>query len=141
MSKTRLLTVRIISAATMLFALSPPVQAVQPSKAVRQTLANIKSVVGYSVLDRMKACGITFADGSSAEKLTQDNANLGVHKGDIMLDVYINIPPLPDQDPAAYSDLLARWAISRGVAKPMSGWAESLQNKPTPIGSMTWMNC
>lgn len=121
--------------------LTSPAYAAKPDKAVRDALSRIQSATGMSVLDRIDACGITFADGSYAEMATADYPAEGIHKGDLIVEIYINVEPLPDQDRAAYTDILARWTVSHGVAHAQAGWADWLQNKPAPIGSAVWMNC
>ena len=132
---------RVIGAIVSLALPASPVYASKPDKAVFDALSHIKSAAGTSVLDRIDACGITFADGSYAEKATANYPSEGIHKGDLIVEIYINVEPLPDQNRVAYTDLLARWAISHGVAHPVAGWADWLQNKPAPIGSAVWMNC
>lgn len=130
-----------IRAVVALSLLTSPAYAAKPDKAVREALSHIQSAAGTSVLNRIDACGITFADGSYAEKATADYPAKGIHKGDLIVDIYINVKPLQNQDRAAYTYLLARWTISNGVAHPQAGWADWLQNKPAPIGSGAWMNC
>lgn len=132
---------RAVCAAVVLLLLVSPAYAAKPDKAVRDALSHIKSAAGTSVLERIDACGITFADGSYADKATADYPSEGIHKGDLIVEIYINVEPLPDQDRVAYTDLLARWTVSHGVAHAQAGWADWLQNKPAPIGSAAWMNC
>lgn len=131
----------LVSFSILVAVLASSVSAATPSRDVKASLSRIKSVAGGSVLARIQACGITFAAGSDAETATSDYPDLPARKGDLILDVYINVPRLADQNPDAYRGLLARWVISHGVAHPISGWAQWLQDKPVPIGSMDWMNC
>ena len=89
----------------------------------------------------MQACGIREASGSSLETATADYPSIGALKGDGILEVYLDVPPLNGGDPAAYRGLLARWVIHKGVAKPVTNWAEKLETAPAPLGSMAWLNC
>lgn len=112
---------------------------------VSHALAAIPTVTGQNVSQRMKSCKITFADGSWVEKQTVAIPQIGALAGDTILDVYINIPPMPGDDrPEAkpiYNGLLAQWIIRNNRAIPISGWAKTLQQSPQPIRSAGWMNC
>jgi hypothetical protein len=89
----------------------------------------------------MQACGIKVASGSSLEIASMDYPSIGALKGDGILEVYLNIPPLGGAESSIYQGLLARWIIHNGVAKPVTAWAEKLENSLQPIGSMVWLNC
>lgn len=133
-------------AIALLFALaSLPVQADSLPPEIRRALAAIPTVTGRNVLQRMKLCGITFADGSWIEKQTAAIPQIGSRVGDTILEVYINIPPMPGDDrPEAkviYNGLFAQWIIRNGKPIPISGWAKTLQQAPIPIRSERWMNC
>lgn len=113
-----------------------------PAAAVRKALSAIPAVTGETVWERIRSCGITFSDGSWIERAIQDQPSIGARAGDLILDVYINVPRLPgDHNIEAYRDLLARWVIHAGRAAPKSRWADTLQNKAPPIGSDAWLNC
>lgn len=110
--------------------------------AVKHALKSIHTVTGESALNRMRSCGISFSDGSWIEKADYDQPTIEAHKGDLILEVYINVPPMPtDQQTYIYNDLLARWVIRKGQSIPESGWAKWIQNKPRPLQSISWMNC
>ena len=115
--------------------------AASPSKDVRASLSRIHSAAGGSVMERIQACGIKFADGTYQEIATSDIPDIGAHKGDVILEIYIDVPPMPGGTASAYKGIVARWVISKGVARPDTGWAHWLQEKEIPIGSADWMNC
>lgn len=132
--------------AILLFAFaSLPTQAGALPPEIKRALAAIPTVTGQNVLQRMKSCGITFADGSSIEKQTESHPQIGSIVGDTILEAYINIPPRPGDDrPEAkviYNDLFVQWIIRHNKAIPISGWAKTLQRTPAPIRSDRWMNC
>jgi hypothetical protein len=120
-------------------------QAASLSPNIKRALAEIPTVTGQSVLQRMRICGMTFAEGTWIEKQTVANPQIGSLAGDTILEVYFNIPPMPgDNRPEArviYNDLLARWIIRNGKAMPVSGWAKTLQESPIPMRSTQWLNC
>ncbi|HEX7965332.1 MAG TPA: hypothetical protein VF651_06405 [Gammaproteobacteria bacterium] len=123
------------------FAAAAPAWAASPGKDVKASLGKIKSVAGGSVLSRIQACGIKFADGSYQEAAVSDIPDIGAHKGDVILEIYIDVPPMPGGTASAYRGIVARWVISKGVARPNTRWAQWLQEKEIPIGSADWMNC
>lgn len=122
-------------------ALAAHVYGVTPDKDVKASLAKIRSAAGGSVMSRLQSCGIKFAVGSYQEVATSDTPSVGAHKGDVILEIYIDVPPMPSGDADAYKGLVARWVISKGIARPVTGWAHWLQEKVVPIGSADWMNC
>lgn len=66
----------------------------------------------------------------------------GARKGDIMVDLYFDVPTLPGDDrDSTYRDLRAGWYLRDGVPIPVNGWAKNLQDKRPPIGGPAWMNC
>jgi hypothetical protein len=112
---------------------------------VSRALSAIRTVTGQNVLQRMKSCKITFADGAWVEKQTVAIPQIVSLAGDTILEVYINIPPMPGDDrPEAkiiYNDLFAQWIIRNNQAIPISGWAKTLQESPRPIRSVRWLDC
>lgn len=129
-------------AAILAVLVSAPAHSDMSAPAVRQALSTIRTATGGRVLERIRSCGITFSDGSWIERATQDYPSIGARAGDLILDVYINVPPIPgDHDIGVYRDLLARWVIHAGRAVPKSRWADELQNKTPPIGSDVWLDC
>lgn len=115
------------------------------SSEIKRALASIPTASGQNALQRMRSCGITFADGSWIEKQTEAHSKIGAQAGDTILEVYINVPPMPGDDgPEArtvYNDLFAQWIIRDDKAIPISGWAKALQQSPVPLRSSSWLNC
>ena len=110
--------------------------------AVQNALRSIHTVTGHSAWDRMKSCGIKFADGSWIETADVDQPQIGARKGDLILEVYLNVPPIPGDDRSGpYTDLVARWIIRNGRPNPESAWAKEIQNKTRPLKSAAWLNC
>jgi len=105
-------------------------------------LRNIPSTGGRSVFERIRACKIRIQpDASWIEKNTRGIPNQQILPDDMLLQLVIDVPTLPGDNPVLYHDLTARWIIRKGKAIPTSGWADQLQNKNPPIGSTAWMNC
>ena len=109
---------------------------------IKKRLENIKAADGSSIENRITACQIKIdRDASWSEAADHDYPQIHAIKGDTIIEIFIDIPLLPGQNPEAYRGLVARWVIHNGEANPESGWANQLQNKPPPIGSSAWMNC
>ena len=95
----------------------------------------------------MRSCGITLADGSWIEEATSDYPDIEAQKGDLILEAYIDVPPMPGDNrnknytDLIYTNLVARWVIRQGVSYPESGWAGTIQNKPRPMRSNMYLNC
>lgn len=136
---------RLTFALFLFFFSSLPGYAGSLSRAVSRALSAIPTVTGQNVLQRMKSCKITFSNGSSVEKQSVAIPQIGSLAGDTILEVYINIPPMPGDDrPEAkiiYNDLFAQWIVRNNKAIPISGWAKTLQESPRPIRSAHWLDC
>jgi hypothetical protein len=132
---------QIAIAALLASAMSPTAQA-KHQDPVAAALRSIPSAGGPSVLDRIKACNIRIQrEASWIEKEALGISKQKILPGDTILQIVIDVPPLRGDSPALYRDLTARWIIRNGKATPASGWADQLQNKKPPIGSLAWMNC
>jgi hypothetical protein len=90
----------------------------------------------------MQECEIRIhRDLSWAEIATSAKQTIDAKKGDLIVQLIFDAPPVPDDNPAVYKDLSAIWVISKGFVRPVSGWVDQLQHKPPPISSPLWMNC
>jgi len=109
---------------------------------ILNALDHIPSAVGISVRGRIENCHIKIQRGTSLIDTRQTALPaLGARPGEEILQIAIDVPPLPGDDASIYKDLSATWIVSDGHARPANGWANWLQNKPQPIGSDVWMNC
>jgi hypothetical protein len=105
-------------------------------------LAPIPAASGRTVLARINQCGIKIQRNTSwIASETLDQPQIGARAGDEVIQVVMDVPPMRGDEPSLYRDLTARWIIRDGKARPDTGWADQLQNKPAPFGSPTWMNC
>jgi hypothetical protein len=105
-------------------------------------LTKIPSADGGTVLSRIRSCGLKIhksASWSGTEPIAV--SQLGARAGDLVVQIVFDAPPLPGDDPTLYHDLSALWIVRNGKPLPEGGWADWLQNKPPPIGSISWMNC
>lgn len=112
------------------------------SDPVVSVLKSIPSAAGVSVYTRLKTCKIRIQHNVSwLDTKVFDIPDKQIRAGDTVLQIIIDVPPLPGDTQGLYKDLTARWTIRNGKAYPDKGWAEQLQNKSRPIGSSAWMNC
>ncbi len=114
----------------------------QVPKEVKSALQGIQTAAGKSIWERVHTCRMTFSDGSWTEKADRDIPAIGAKQGDIIIEAFINIPPMPGTDmTSAYRDILARWVVHNGKPSPESGWARNLQLEPYPMPSFPWLHC
>ena len=67
-----------------------------------------------------------------------DEPRIGATKGDIVVQLLMDVPPPRGEALESTKDLTARWIVKNGHAMPDSGWAKQLQNGPPPL---MWLNC
>lgn len=124
--------------------LSGPTLAKPDWPQVQAELRIIPTVAGLSALDRMGSCGMRIDRRASwAEPATQDVPGQEIKAGDMLVEVYFDLPrpggagTSTGGDPA-FTGILARWYIRADRALPQSGWAANIQNRKPPLD---WMQC
>lgn len=132
----------LVSALSAVIVATPAMATKSEWALIVKELGHAQTPAGISVLERMHDCGIRIQrDTSWAEVATNDTPTVKAKKGDVIVQIVFDAPPLPDDSPGVYKSLNAIWVASGGTITPRNGWAEQLQNKPPPIGSASWMNC
>jgi len=136
-----------VVAACLGLALGPSMAATKgETAALIAALKAIPAANGGSVYARLSACGIRLETETSYAELAHfDMPEFDAIKGDLIVDILMDFPPLPGDEADArrgkYHDIHALWIVRDGVPRPQSGWAGSLQNKPSPLGSPSWLDC
>jgi hypothetical protein len=115
-------------------------------KDVSKAMKKIYTREGGSVLDRINACKIKPQQQASwIEVLTADRPEYGAKKGDTVVMVKLDFPPVPavGSYPAhpGMAGVSAMWVIGKKSISGVSTWAEQLMSKPAPLAPNYGLKC
>jgi hypothetical protein len=115
-------------------------------KLISKALGGVWTQAGMPVLSRLDQCKIKpQKETSTIDVLAADNPDFGAKKGDSIVTLKLDFPPLP---PAAngktyppMTGISAVWVIGPNKIVPVSQWANTLQAQPVPLAARYGLKC